>query len=68
MLKVKLIPWTQREHQVVNALGQDNWVVLEERESVLCLRNQPAILIEKNGHTRWIRANQVAEMKETENA
>ena len=64
MRKVKLIPWTQSEHQIVNALGQDNWEVLEERESVLFLHNQPAILLEKEGHTRWVRANQVFEMKE----
>ena len=68
MRKVKLIPWTQREHQIVGALGQDNWEVLEERESLLCLRNQPGVLLEKDGHTRWVRSHQIVDMKENANA
>jgi len=68
MNKVKILPWTQREHQIVKALGQCNWEVLEERDQILCLKNQPGVLIAKEGHTRWIRAHQVTQMKEERNA
>ena len=55
---VSIRPETQREMQIVRSLGADNWAALSEREDVPCLKGATGLLIEKNGHQRWIRATQ----------
>ena len=55
-----ITPNSQRERQIVAALGGDGWRIVERRSAVVCLDNGAGALIEKHGHIRWIRQTQIA--------
>ena len=52
---------SQREHQIVAAFGQTDWLVLVESNSAICFDGAAAVLVRKERHTRWIRRDQVKE-------
>lgn len=55
----KIIPVTQREQQIIRQHGADGWYVLAQFDTVLCLNGGPGVLVQKEGHTRWVKAAQV---------
>lgn len=55
----KFIPHTDREHQVVNSLGADDWEVMKHQDKVVVFNNQPGVMIKKNNHIRWTKPHQV---------
>lgn len=59
-MMVSIIPRSPREHQIAHSLGVDDWLLIERRVFVHCF-NQSGCLVEKNGHLRWIRENQIKE-------
>ena len=63
MGKCSFTPTTDRERKIVHTLGADDWDILDKREKVSCFNNQPGHFIKKSGHTRWVKSNQVKEIK-----
>lgn len=59
---VTIKPSNQREEQIINQLGPSGWLVLK-KDNPSCMDNQPAVLIEKHRHMRWVRAHQVTTEK-----
>lgn len=58
--KVSFVPSSQREHQIAKSLGVTGWTVMQDTDQVFCFPgNPPATLIEKNGHIRWVRSEQI---------
>lgn len=62
METISFRPVTQREQQIASSLGATGWAVLDERP-VLCMGMQPALLIQKSGHIRWIKKEQATNVK-----
>ena len=56
---VSFKPMSGREKQIAAQLGNDGWILVEQRAGVLCLGLVEGARIEKQGHMRWIRAAQI---------
>jgi hypothetical protein len=52
-------PESNRERQIAHGLGLDGWEIIDQRDRVICLNEQPGFLIRKNGYVRWIRQERV---------
>jgi hypothetical protein len=63
MKTVTIIPLSKRENNAVRRLGPDNWVVLEE-SNPFCFQSRTALMVEKNGHIRWMLKEQTTNEKE----
>jgi hypothetical protein len=51
-------PETQREKQIVRALGAGGWM-LKATGNPHCLMGAFGALVEKSGHQRWVKATQL---------
>lgn len=63
MKTVTIIPLSKREHNAVRNLGADDWIVLEESNPI-CFQSRTALMVEKNGHIRWMLKEQTTNEKE----
>jgi hypothetical protein len=58
--KCSVRPVTQRELQIVGALGAEDWEIIAAEENTICLAGAAGFLVSKNKHARWVRQEQVA--------
>ena len=58
MQTVTIRPVNRREHVIVKWLGADGWKILQESKP-LCFNGRTAVMVEKNGHIRWVLKEQV---------
>jgi len=64
-LTFTLRPVTQREQQIAKSLGVTGWRICAENANTICLNGADGRLIEKSGHSRWVRTEQlIADSKE----
>ena len=56
-----LRPVSQREQQIAKALGVTGWRICAENANTICLNGGDGRLIEKSGHSRWVRTEQLTE-------
>lgn len=54
-----LRPVSQREQQIAKALGVTGWRICAENAKAICLNGADGRLIEKSGHARWVRTEQL---------
>lgn len=62
MKTVRIKPISKREHIVVDRLGADGWDVLQESNPI-GFDGRTALLVKKDGHTRWMLKEQTEEME-----
>ena len=55
---VTIRPVNKREHMIVDRVGSDGWQILQESKP-LCFDGRTAVLVEKDGHIRWVLKEQV---------
>ena len=54
-----LRPVTAREGQIGKSLGVTGWRICAEMANTPCLNGADGRLIEKSGHSRWVRTEQL---------
>jgi len=58
-MTVTFRPVSQREQQIAKALGVTGWRICAENANTICLNGADGRLIEKSGHSRWVRTEQL---------